>query len=237
MSALSNALGRLPHLCSLQISHCAFEGGRAGPVRSHLDEASYEVLGDALRSHEQLTYLDVSRNHFIGPGFPHLAQRIAQMPSLRGLKLGQNDVDFSLWLSSEYLRPTASWIYPELLVLGSAVARNSQLKTLDLSEVCDHLSVHTVKALVRSLDAGPTVARRVSVPMALDVKLCFLLCNRHLPYHLQLPEVIQVFASDDAQGPLLKIFQYCAEPRTLLLDGLTAIERHSLRRIEGRIVG
>merc|ERR1719272_2370532 len=64
--------------------------------------------------------------------------------------------------------------------------------------------------------------KRCVVPFPPDAKYMFLLCNRHLPAHLQLPEVMCSEASnlfsDGAYTPLVLIFKYCAIARKLFLD-------------------
>jgi len=155
MVALAEALDRLPHLVSLGIANCAFEGGRdGGPVRSHLDEESYHVLGAALRRHEKLSHVDLSQNYFKGPGFPHLARQLALMPALLTVKVGASARDFKQWLTAEALEPSSEWSYAELLLLARAVARNPRLRRLDLSEVKGQLRSSIVEALVESLCGG-----------------------------------------------------------------------------------
>jgi len=179
MIGLAEALQRLPHLVSLIITNCAFEGGRdGGPVRSHLDEEGYKVLGDALRAHTTLTHLDVSRNYFKGPGFPHLAKRIVMMPALTSLKLNENNIEFQRWLSDEYIKAPggdqdgeASWNYAETLVLCRAIARNSNLKQLDLSPTQPQRFVneHVVQALVDSFTGASDAADTSSDVQMSDV--------------------------------------------------------------------
>eukprot|EP00434_Breviolum_minutum_P006181 symbB.v1.2.005449.t1/scaffold318.1/size313828/12 len=88
MIALAESLYRLPHLVSLKLSDCSFQGGKLGPVRSHLDTEGYEILGEALAKHENITELDLSKNFFKGQGFPYLLQGVVQMKGLKHITLG-----------------------------------------------------------------------------------------------------------------------------------------------------
>eukprot|EP00439_Symbiodinium_sp_Y106_P076243 s458_g15.t1 len=95
MIDLAESLVRLPHLVTLKLADCCFQGGRLGPVRSHLDIEGYQVLGDALRRHPNITELDLSKNFFQGPGFPHLLRGVAEMRALSLVKLG-NAIRFQM---------------------------------------------------------------------------------------------------------------------------------------------
>jgi len=152
MIALAEAVGRLPHLVSLNIADCAFEGGRdGGPVRSHLDEEGYRVLGVALSKHKTLSDLDISLNYFQGPGFPHLARGIALMLALKTLKVGSDTIDFCHWLTDEVIKPTDHSLEAELLLLARAIGRNSKVRRLDLSATTHLLTERVSQALVESL--------------------------------------------------------------------------------------
>lgn len=151
MVALADALGRLPELTTLKIANCAFQGGRNGPVRSHRDVESYRVLGVALSRHSKLTTLDISRNYFKGPGFPYLARGVALMPELSSLRIGTAAIDFKSWLTSEHIEGDENWIEAEVLVLARTIARNLNLRHLDLSPCSEKLSFVLANALVESL--------------------------------------------------------------------------------------
>jgi len=155
MVSLAEAIQRLPHLTTLKISNCAFEGGRNGPVRSHNDEEGYHVLGTALSKHEKLTELDVSNNYFEGPGFPHLAKGIAMMPALSTLYVVYNSpLNFRHWLEAEEIEvPSPSEAL--LLVLARAIARNPNLHRLDCRTHVkkSDITLRVVHALVESLEA------------------------------------------------------------------------------------
>lgn len=65
--------------------------------------------------------------------------------------------------------------------------------------------------------------KRSVLPLPFDSKICFLMCNRRMPYHLQLPEVAQVCEVSrmfigGSYSPLFMIFQFCGQPRLLQLD-------------------
>lgn len=154
MVSLAEAIQRLPHLTTLKISNCAFEGGRNGPVRSHLDEEGYRILGIALSKHEKLLELDISNNYFEGPGFPHLAEGIAMMPTLKTLYiLPQLAQDFRQWLEDAEIKVTHS-SEALLIVLSRAIARNPHLRELDLSLVERRdFTLRAVHVLVESLDS------------------------------------------------------------------------------------
>jgi hypothetical protein len=151
MISLAESLERLPNLVSLKIANCSFQGGRYGPVRSQHDEFSYKVLGAALSKHERISDLDISRNYFTGPGFPHLACGVALMPSLKTLTVGTHAVDFTTWLEQSTIEPDTDWIEAEVLILARAIARNHHLRHLNLSNVRRYLSAEVVRALVDSL--------------------------------------------------------------------------------------
>merc|ERR1712176_304351 len=94
---------------------------------------------------------------------------------------------------------------------------NITLALLDLSE--NDVHPHIMGLLQRTMEE-----KRPVVPLPLDSKFCFLLCNRHLPPHLQLPELMQTHVaqlgqliSDDTQTPLFQIFRYAATARELLI--------------------
>jgi Leucine-rich repeat (LRR) protein len=156
MVALGVALHRLPHLVSLKMANCNFQGPTG---RSSKDVVSYESLGGALGAHKGLTELDISENYFTGPGFKHLAKGIATMPALSEVKLGSGIIDFKHWLHDAEISGSAGWTSAELLLFVLAIARNRELKRLDLSEVSkfksnSRESADAVEALVESLDAG-----------------------------------------------------------------------------------
>merc|ERR1712224_601571 len=76
--------------------------------------------------------------------------------------------------------------------------------------------------------------KRKFVPSPPDAKYTFMLCNRHLPCHLQLPEVlgcqdVSALFSDGYSSPLALIFQFCATSRTLFLDDCVDLERQVRR--------
>jgi len=151
MVSLAESLDWLPHLVSLNISDCAFQGGRLGPVRSHLDEEGYRVLGLAMARHNKLTELDLSGNFFRGPGFPHLLRGVAQMPALSRIKLNSTN-NFKLWIGAEVLRPDSESTEPELLLLALSLRRNMTLRLLDLSEINEsRVKLVMTQALVESL--------------------------------------------------------------------------------------
>merc|ERR1712183_80084 len=94
------------------------------------------------------------------------------------------------------------------------IENNSTLATLDIRE--NSLNSEIVDSLKRTMEE-----KRTTVPMPLDSKITFLLCNQSLPYRL--PEVTQVAEASrlymvGACSPLFLIFQYCGEPRQLLVD-------------------
>jgi len=104
----------------------------------------------------------------------------------------------------------------EMVDFAKAMETNSTLVTLDVRGNTLHPEV--AERLRRTMEE-----KRSTVPLDLDAKICFLLCNRRLPGHLQLPEVSQVFEASrlytgGAQSPLFMIFQFCGQPRQLLLS-------------------
>eukprot|EP00931_Biecheleriopsis_adriatica_P100533 TRINITY_DN75821_c0_g1_i1.p1 TRINITY_DN75821_c0_g1~~TRINITY_DN75821_c0_g1_i1.p1 ORF type:complete len:1571 (+),score=329.99 TRINITY_DN75821_c0_g1_i1:66-4715(+) len=153
MIALAEALERLPCLQTLKISNCAFQGGRLGPVRSHLDEEGYRVLGAALERHTKLTELDISRNHFKGPGFPHLLRGVAEMPALSSLQLESHGaIDCERWHSAESITPDTDLSAAELHFLALSLSRNHSLRSLDLSQVNHRFfNLNTSRALAQSI--------------------------------------------------------------------------------------
>ncbi|CAE7413391.1 Rai14 [Symbiodinium sp. CCMP2592] len=104
----------------------------------------------------------------------------------------------------------------DMVDFTKAMEINSSLVVLDLRS--NRLQPGIAGRLRRTMEE-----KRSTVPLAFDAKICFLLCNRHLPGHLQLPEVAQVFEASrlytgGAHSPLFMIFQFCGRPRQLLLD-------------------
>lgn len=169
MVALAASLARLPSLIILKISDCAFEGGRdGGPVRSHLDIEGYKVLGEAL-AQSQIQELDISNNYFRGPGFAHLAKGVSRMKCLTTLKAGCGTIQFNNWLNSEEIQVEGN--QAETLLLCMSIARNTNLKRLDLSNVTDKLGKAGVEALVESLSCPsatslqPQLAERLEAIM------------------------------------------------------------------------
>jgi len=150
MVCLAGALEQLPHLVSLKIADCAFQGGRFGPVRSHHDEEGYRRLGASLCKHESLVDLDISGNYFKGPGFPHLAEGVALMPALTTVKLEYGTILFKQWLLDDVIKPSGHWTFAELLLFARAIARNTRLRHIDLSDV-GHLPEKVTEALVESV--------------------------------------------------------------------------------------
>merc|ERR1712151_846465 len=103
-----------------------------------------------------------------------------------------------------------------MLDFSKALETNITLVELDLRENC--LSNVVIERLTRTMKE-----KRSVVPYPMDTKICFLLCNRHLPHHLQLPEVNRVAEFSNlftfgVHSPLFLIFQYCAQARQLYLD-------------------
>ncbi|OLP79108.1 hypothetical protein AK812_SmicGene40643 [Symbiodinium microadriaticum] len=73
-----------------------------GELLSHFREG-YQVLGDALRRHPNITELDLSKNFFQGPGFPHLLRGVAEMKALSLVKLGTTPIRFQALRSQRAL--------------------------------------------------------------------------------------------------------------------------------------
>ncbi|CAJ1336866.1 unnamed protein product [Effrenium voratum] len=149
MIALAESLERLPHLMSLKLADVCFQGGRMGPVRSHLDIEGYEVLGKALSAHRSITELDLSKNYFQGQGFPHLLQGVVEMTALQSIALGERALDFRSFLSEEHLEAAEDFLAVEVQLLCMAIRRNPNLRSLNLNKV--QLKLDTVRHLVHSL--------------------------------------------------------------------------------------
>eukprot|EP00427_Karlodinium_veneficum_P005284 CAMPEP_0169160924 /NCGR_PEP_ID=MMETSP1015-20121227/56748_1 /TAXON_ID=342587 /ORGANISM="Karlodinium micrum, Strain CCMP2283" /LENGTH=928 /DNA_ID=CAMNT_0009232701 /DNA_START=263 /DNA_END=3049 /DNA_ORIENTATION=- len=179
MVTLAESIDNLPHLATLKFANCSFEGGRFGPVRSAGDIEGYKVLGKALSRHQTLSDLDITSNYFIGAGFPYLAEQIALMPALKQIKLGSEPVNFTSWLTESNIKPKAleeskqnegqkpdhrehqkkfDSITAELLLLCRTIARNTQLRHLDLSGDTSLLNQHVIKGLTSSLDCSQHAA-------------------------------------------------------------------------------
>lgn len=153
MIDLAESLERLPHLVSLKLSECSFQGGRMGPVRSHLDIDGYQVLGEALARHPNITELDLSKNFFQGQGFAYLLRGVVEMQVLHSITLGAEALRFQDFLTLETLEVGEEWLPVESQLLCMAIRRNSRLRQLHLSKAQADLRIDSVKALVESLEA------------------------------------------------------------------------------------
>ncbi|CAK9071901.1 unnamed protein product [Durusdinium trenchii] len=151
MISLAESLQRLPHLVSLKLSDVSFQGGKMGPVRSHLDIEGYRVLGQALREHPNIIDLDLGKNYFHGQGFPYLLQGVVEMKALQTITLGSTPLCFRELLSSEVLEVSDTWLPVEVLLLCMAIRKNHQLRQLHLPKAHSDLKIDVVRSLVDSL--------------------------------------------------------------------------------------
>ncbi|CAE7497046.1 unnamed protein product, partial [Symbiodinium microadriaticum] len=172
-----------------------------------LDGRSLGALLSALLHLKTVTSLDISGQPLRKAGFEELGSFLRADRKLEILR------------ACDVAAPqTAS---ADMMDFTKAMEINSSLVVLDLRS--NRLHPGIAGRLCRTMEE-----KRSTVPLAFDVKICFLLCNRHLPGHLQLPEVAQVFEASrmytgGAHSPLFMIFQFCGRPRQLLLDEASGI--------------
>jgi len=158
------------------------------------------ILGGLLRK-QTVTHLDVSKNPLGKNAIQHLADFLRADKRLQVLTAK----DISLPRRGD----------DELIEFSKALETNITLARLDLRGNGLHSSI--TERLRRTMEE-----KRSIVPLPAESKYCFLLCNRHLPFCRQLPEVscceVSALFSDGACSPIVRIFQYCAQRRELLLD-------------------
>lgn len=173
--------------------------------RCNMDASSLGTLLKAMQSKQTVTLLDISDQPLGRQGVQELADFLRVDKKLQELRARR--------IAMPVCRGGGG---AEMLSFATALESNVTLATLDIRENSVDQSI--AERLRRTMEE-----KRKFVPLPLELKYFFLLCNRHLPYGRRLPEVQQVpevslLFSDGAQSPLVLIFQYCAHPRELLLD-------------------
>jgi len=167
----------------------------------NMDASSLGTLLGAMLQKQTVTSLDVSGQPLKAAGMQELTKCLRLNRKLQVLRARNIS--------------TPSDSRSEMLEFSKAVDTNMSLSELDLRGNRVH---HIIKERLRRT----MEEKRSIVPLPLDLKHTFLLCNRRLPHHMQLPEVMCVevssLFSDGAGSPLVLIFQYCALSRKLLLD-------------------
>merc|ERR1719206_7981 len=99
----------------------------------------------------------------------------------------------------------------EMLQFAKAIEINITLAKLDFRR--NHLHGAIATQLKRTMEE-----KRKMLPLPMNAKVCFLLCNQRLPFGKRLPLVAQSAAHDGSAGPILLIFKFCGQVRELLLD-------------------
>lgn len=167
-----------------------------------LDARSLGAILLAVLQIQTVMTLDISSQPLKKAGMEHLASFLRSDKKLQMLT-AQNI-------------STPSYYTAEMLDFAKAMEVNSTLATLDLRGNALHGGI--VGRLRRTMEE-----KRSVLPLPFDSKICFLMCNRRMPYHLQLPEVAQVCEVSrmfigGSYSPLFMIFQFCGQPRLLQLD-------------------
>merc|ERR1712216_662691 len=158
-----------------------------------MDAESLRVMLDAMLRRQTVVSLDVSKQPLRSAGVQALASFLRLDTKLRFLRARSIGI------------PTTA--ADSLQEFSTALETNVTLVLLDLCEAQFNRSfVHSLKRTMEE--------RRSVVPFPLDAKVCFLLCNRHMPAHFRLPEVeygseVSNLFTVGAHSPLFLIFQYC----------------------------
>eukprot|EP00435_Cladocopium_sp_Y103_P002886 s5065_g1.t1 len=129
--------------------------------------------------------LDISSQPLKKAGMEHLASFLRSDKKLQTLT-AQN-ISTPSYYTADPRRKQWGWQQNglEMLDFAKAMEVNSTLATLDLRGNALHGGI--VGRLRRTMEE-----KRSVLPLPFDSKICFLMCNRRMPYHLQLPEVAQV---------------------------------------------
>jgi len=163
-----------------------------------LDDSGLDVLLGVLLKRQIVVSLNVSDNSLDKVGVQQLASFLRQDKKLQVLQA----------------RKIGRFQLSDMREFSKAIENNSTLATLDIRQ--NFLHPEIVNSLKRTMEE-----KRNTVPMPLDAKITFLLCNQSLRYCL--PEVTQMtYASRlylvHSCSPLFLIFQYCGQARKLLVD-------------------
>jgi hypothetical protein len=197
----------MPHGISVMASFTIPNGG-AGLAELNvsnccMDAESLGTLLSAILKKRTLTSLDVSDQSLGRAGVKELAVFLRVDKKLQVLR-------------ARRINPPSTGD-GEMFEFARALETNVTLATLDLRG--NILAANIRERLKRTMEE-----KRSVVPLALDLKYTFLLCNRRLPRHLQLPEVgcAEISALISAGSALVVIFQFSGRPRELLLTGASS---------------
>jgi hypothetical protein len=162
-----------------------------------MDAESLATLISAMSQKKTVKMLDVSHNPLKKAGVLELAKFL--------------HVDTKLQVLIAQRIETAAIKSDEMLQFAKAIEINVTLAKLDFRGNQLHGAIAT--QLKRTMEE-----KRKMLPLPMDAKVCFLLCNQRLPFGRRLPLVAQTAAHDGSAGPILLIFKFCGQVRELLLD-------------------